>query len=278
MSEAEALKKQQQMAGPVKVRKIQRSAKDMRARLAPDLSKLHQEILGWDYFHDGHYPPNMHPDSFKAIPKKIETPDDYMKIFKPLLVLETWSKISSDKNQESQYRPYEVKVITRSSVDAFVEVNTSMPHPMGDQRPEVSEGDLVLLSNEKDPRASSNAPSCLGRIHKVSRKKQHIEVLYRVIPGNKFMNQLNGGTVIRALKIESLITVEREYGALVGLQFYDLNEYIMQAVPSKLLKYAEKELSPLMQNYQLNEAQAKAVKSALDNDAFTLIQGYFSSC
>jgi senataxin len=273
MSEAEALKKQQAMAGPVKVRKIQRSAKDMRARLAPDLSKLHQEILSWDYFHDGHYPPNTRPEQYQSIPKNVETAEQYMKIFKPLLVLETWSKISSDKNQDSQSRPYEVKVITRASVDAFVEVNTSIPHPTGDQRPEVSEGDLVLLSKEKDPRGSPHAPSCLGRIHKVSRKKQHIEVLYRVMPGNKLMNNLNGGNALNALKVESLITVEREYGALVGLQFYDLNEYIMQAAPSRLLKYAERELAPLMQNYKLNEAQAKAVKSALDNDAFTLIQG-----
>jgi senataxin len=246
----------------------------MRARLVPDLSKLHQEILSWDYFHNGYYPPNTREEDYKSVPKAVDDAKQYVNIFKPLLVLETWRKICNDKDQDSQAKPYEVKVITRSSVDAFVEVNTSMPPPMGDSRLDISEGDLVLLSNARDPRASRDAPSCLGRIHKILRKKGHVEVLYRVMPGNKFTNNLNGGTAINAFKIESLITVEREYGALMGLQFYDLNEYIMQAVPSKLLKYSDSVLGPLMKNYQLNQAQARAVKSALDNDAFTLIQGY----
>ena len=272
MPEAEA--KKLLAAGPVKVRKIQRSAKDMRARLVPDLSKLHQEILAWDYFHKGYYPPGKDEREYQSVPKAVDDPKTYMNIFKPLLILETWRKICNDKDQDSQNRPYELKVITRSSVDAFVEVNTSMPHPGGDQQLQTSEGDLVLLSNAHNPRSSPDSPSCLGRIHKISRKKQHVEILFRVMPGNKFMNKLNSGTNIHAFKIDSLITVEREYGALMGLQFYDLNEYIMQASPSKLLKYADSVLSPLMQNYKLNQAQAKAVKSALDNDAFTLVQGY----
>jgi senataxin len=259
--------------GPVKVRRIQRSAKDMRARLAPDLSKLHQEILSWDYFHDGYYPPGSRADVYQQVPKSLQDPGTYKNIFQPLLVLETWRKICTDKDQESQSRPYEIKVISRASVDAFVEVNTSIPQT-DQQRLEVSEGDLVLLSNARDPRNSPDSPSCLGRIHKVQRKKQHIEVLYRIIPGNKFISQINGGVTMRALKVESLITVEREYGALMGLQYYDLCDYILQAAPSKLLKYGESTLRPLMDNYQLNQAQAKAVKSALDNDAFTLIQGY----
>ena len=35
----------------------------------------------------------------------------------------------------------------------------------------------------------------------------------------------------------------------------------------------QRQIDPLMDNYNLNKAQAKAVKSAIDNDAFTLIQG-----
>ena len=275
MSEAEA--KKLLPAGPVKVRKIQRSARDMRARLVPDLSKLHQEILSWDYFHKGYYPPNSRDQDYKSVPKAMDDPKTYMDVFKPLLVLETWRKICNDKDQESQNRPYEFKVLNRSSVDAFAEVNTSMQHPMGDQGSQVSEGDLVLLSNARNPRSSPDSPSCLARIHKISRKKQHIEVLYRVVPNGKFASKIAANMVINAFKIDSLITVEREYGALMGLQFYDLNEFIMQAAPSKLLKYANSVLDPLMQNYKLNQAQAKAVKSALDNDAFTLIQGYVST-
>jgi senataxin len=38
--------------------------------------------------------------------------------------------------------------------------------------------------------------------------------------------------------------------------------------------YGDKHTEPLIQNYNVNKAQAKAIKSAIDNDAFTLIQGY----
>ena len=38
--------------GPIKKARQMRSAKDMRARLAPDLTTLHKTILGWDFFHN----------------------------------------------------------------------------------------------------------------------------------------------------------------------------------------------------------------------------------
>ena len=44
-------------------------------------------------------------------------------------------------------------------------------------------------------------------------------------------------------------------------------------MPSPLLNYTEKQLQPLIDIYTVNKAQAKAVRSAVDNDAFTLIQG-----
>ncbi|KIW09450.1 uncharacterized protein PV09_00330 [Verruconis gallopava] len=271
MSEADAAKLLSK--GPVKVRKVVRSAKDMRARLAPDLSKLHQEILSWDYFHNGYYPPNSRADAYQRVPESLQDPSMYKNIFQPLLVLETWRKICNDKDQEAQNRPYEIKIISRALVDAFVEVSCSIPRAPEQERLEVSEGDLVLLSKARDPTGSPDSPSCLSRIHKVTRKKAHVEVLYRVVPGNKFMSSINGGVTVWAMKVDSLITVEREYGALMGLQYYDLCDYILQATPSRLLTYGETALKPLMDNYKLNQAQAKAVKSALDNDAFTLIQG-----
>jgi senataxin len=67
--------------------------------------------------------------------------------------------------------------------------------------------------------------------------------------------------------------VEREYGALMALQYYDLCEEIVLAKPSPILNYADTRLQPIMDNYTINRAQAKAIKSAVDNDAFTLIQG-----
>ena len=59
----------------------------------------------------------------------------------------------------------------------------------------------------------------------------------------------------------------------MALQYYDLCDEIIHAKPSPLLDYPEHELKQFVDTYNLNSAQAKAVRSALDNDAFTLIQG-----
>lgn len=84
---------------------------------------------------------------------------------------------------------------------------------------------------------------------------------------------MSPGATIYGAKIQSLTPLEREYGALLGLQYYDLCDEIIKAKPSPLLKYTDKQLDPLISNYNVNKAQAKAIKSAIDNDAFTLIQG-----
>jgi senataxin len=94
-----------------------------------------------------------------------------------------------------------------------------------------------------------------------------------VVPGNPLSSSLAPNATIYGAKIQSLTPLEREYGALVGLQFYDLCDEIIRAKPSPLLKYTDKTLEPIISNYNVNRAQAKAVKSAIDNDAFTLIQG-----
>ena len=67
--------------------------------------------------------------------------------------------------------------------------------------------------------------------------------------------------------------LEREYGALLGLTYYDLCDEIVRAKPSPLLMYSDNQLSPIMAKYALNRAQSQAVRSATDNDAFTLVQG-----
>lgn len=116
-------------------------------------------------------------------------------------------------------------------------------------------------------------PHCLSRVYKINRKKQSLEVIYRVLPGSSLNSSLTPGSVIYGTKIQSLTPLEREYSALSGLQYYDLCDEIIKARPSPLLQYTDKQLEPLITNYTVNKAQAKAIKSALDNDAFTLIQG-----
>ena len=256
---------------PVKKRRLVRSFKDMRARLAPDLSPLHKLLLGWDYFYDGDYPPNSSKEFYSRVSNKFRTPLDYQRTFEPLLTLEAWQGFLRAR-EEGNFKSFEIKIVSRSSVDAFVEISTTMSQAETRDLT-LSEGDICLLAEAKSPASSKEEPHCLARVWRVTRKKSWFEVLFRTVPGNPLISALVPQGVVYGIKILSITPLEREYGALLGLQYYDLCEEIVKAKPSPLLKYSDKQVEPVMGNYKLNKAQAKAVKSALDNDAFTLIQG-----
>jgi senataxin len=96
-----------------------RSAKDMRARLAPDLSSLHRTILAWDFFTNGDLPPNSGRTDYSLVSNAFRDPIEYQRTFEPLLILEAWQGFQSSK-EEGTFKPFEVKVATRLSVDSFV--------------------------------------------------------------------------------------------------------------------------------------------------------------
>ena len=264
-----AEKKLQPPQGPVKKQRLVRSARDMRARLAPDLGPLHKQILSWDPNHDGPFPPGASQQDYASVLSAFRDPSDYQNTFQPLLLLEAWNGFLKAK-EDSQSRPIEMKVVTRSSVDAFSEVSASM-----DQKDfkDIVEGDIVLIAKDASALGDTRQPKCLSRVMKLVRKKTHIEYLFRVIPGGPMASVLNPGNTPHFLKIMPIVPLEREYGALLGLQYYDLCEEIAHAKPSPLLPYKDETLAPFEKIYTVNKAQAKAIKSALDNDAFTLVQG-----
>ncbi|KAF2281610.1 uncharacterized protein EI97DRAFT_34516 [Westerdykella ornata] len=254
---------------PVKKKRVQRSFKDMRARLAPDLTPLHKVILSWDYFHEGDYPPNSNPAIYSAVPNTFRTPNDYQNTFEPLLTLEAWSGFVKSR-EENSIKPYEIRLVSRARVDDFYEISSTMTH-VENKDLGISEGDIVLLSQSKMPSAEDRY--CLARVFRVQRKQAHLEVSYRVTLNTPMLSTLSPNGTVYGSKIQSITPLEREYASLSGLQFYDLCDEIIRAKPSPLLTYQDHQLNPLIENYNVNKAQAKAIKSAIDNDAFTLIQG-----
>ena len=256
---------------PVKKTRQARSAKDMRARLAPDLKALHREILSWDFFHNGEFPPCSKRDDYSLVSSIFRTHLDYQNTFEPLLTLEAWQSFLKSK-EEGNFRAFQIKVANRMNVDAFLEVSTTTPstevrdHGLG-------EADIMLLSKAASPTSNAREPHCLARVWKINRKKATTEVTYRVNVGNSLVDSMVPDSTLHGVKISSITPLEREYGALMGLKYFDLCDEIIRAKPSPLLDYSEKQLNPLIENYKLNLAQAKAVKSAMENDAFTLIQG-----
>ena len=255
---------------PVKKQRLERSAKDMRARLAPDLMPLHKTILAWEFFHNGDFPPGANDADYSTVLSGFRSPIDYQRTFQPLLTLEAWNGLLKVKGEPNYSKVLELKVVSRTNVDAYIEISSTVPHA---DAKSVSEGDLVLLSKSPMPSNAQDSPHCFGRVFKMNRKPQHVEVLYRMIHGTDLAQTLSPNSTCFGQKIMSMVPLEREYGALLGLQYYDLCDEITKAAPSPLLNYRDEVLLQFMENYRLNKAQAKAVKSAMDNDGFTLIQG-----
>jgi senataxin len=255
---------------PVKKAKIQRSAKDMRARLIPPMDQLHQAILEWDIFHEGDEPPN----GFQClrVANSYDEPSQYMETFLPLLINEAWRSFVTDK-AETTSKPFGIKVVNRMSVDKFIEVSTAMPIAENKDK-FLSEGDIVLLSVASKPLEVQEDPHCLARIWRTQFKNGSLEISYRISGrAGPILPLLTPGAELYAVKITNMTTIEREYASLKSLQYYDLMQEILEARPSPMLKFGDEAVSKVMKNYHLNPGQAKAILNAKENDAFTLVQG-----
>lgn len=257
--------------GPVKKTKIQRSAKDQRARVDPDMTKLFLEILNWDIFHPGDAPPGN--NQCRKIDNKYQDLDLYKRTFGPLLISEVWRSIVTAKD-ENTYKAVEIKVLNRVNVDKFLEISTTMPLAYNKDL-KMSERDIVLFSKDSDPLNNPQAPHCLARVDRTAKKRDGIEITYRISRdvNPNFLTSFVPNGKVYALKICDLTTTQREFAALSSLEYYDLCMEVLEAKPSPLLKYPEEKISNMSSRYSLNRGQAKAILSANDNDGFTLIQG-----
>jgi len=260
----------EKLRGPVKKMKILRSAKDMRARLIPPMDVLHQAILEWDIFHEGNDPPNGYRCG--NVSDTYPDPYSYKQTFFPLLINEAWRSFVTAKD-ETTSKPFGIKVLSRMTVDKFMEVTAAVPAQISKDRG-LTEGDIVIISKGEDPLNQPQELHCLSRIWKTTYKKDTVEVVYRLnAKGNQILPALTPGSEFQVVKITNMTTIEREYAALESLQYYDLMDEILKAQPSPMLTFGDEAIKAVMDNYQLNPGQARAILNAKENDGFTLIQG-----
>ena len=263
--------KPEQKSGPTRIHRTARSAKDMRARLAPDLTPLHRIILNWDFFYVGDYPPNAHAEQFSQVADSFKDPTTYQTTFEQLLVLEAWQGIVKSRDENSS-KPYEIKVQNRSNVDSFIEISSILGHAENRDL-QVQEGDIILLSNARKPLNDATAPNCLARVYRLKRQKAHLEVIYQIMPGTALAPHLSMQAIVYGVKIQSIIPLEREYGALKALPYYDLCNHIIWAKPSRRINFSEKQIATYQDIWNVNKAQSEAINAALENEGFSLIQG-----
>jgi senataxin len=268
-SRRRALKELQQ--GPVRKVKIQRSVKDLRARVEPNMDRLYTEILEWELFHEGDTPPTS--TDYRKIADNFIDLDIYKRTFTPLIIAEVWRSLTTAR-EENNAKPIEITVLNRMSVDKFMEISAKMP--MSQNRDmKLNERDIVLLSKCIDPMNHKEEPHCLARVDRTTNKKGIIEVTLKVSRNidQELLKSLSMNAKIQTVKLTDMTTTQREYAALSSLEYYDLCAEIMEAKPSPLQNYAEDKINTLKAKYNLNKGQSKAILSANDNDGFTLIQG-----
>jgi senataxin len=267
-SRRRALKQHQ---GPVRKAKVQRSAKDLRARVEPNMDGLYLEILGWEIFHRGDDPPSN--NECRRIDDSYLDLDLYKRTFGPLLISEVWRSFVTAK-EEANFKSIEITVLNRLSVDKFMEVSVKMPMTTNRDL-KFAERDIVLLSQSRDPMNDEKAPHCLARVNRTTRKKDTIEITFRVSRNINpaFLQLLSPQGKIYAVKIADMTTTQREFAALSSLEYYDLCLEVLEAKPSPLQTYPPERISSMSTKYSLNRGQAQAIISATDNDGFTLIQG-----
>jgi senataxin len=234
------------------------------------MDRLHNTILAWDIFHQGDNPPNGPAAS--AVATRYLDPRSYQETFFPLLASEAWRSFVTAKD-EITAQSFGMKIASRASVDSYLEVAFTMPIVQNRDRG-VSEGDILLVSESEKPLAEPTARHCLARVHRITYKKDLIEITYRVASRNNPLTPvLTPGNNVYGVKITNMITIEREYAALESLQYYDLMDEVLKAEPSPIIRYGDERVSNWMDNWALNRGQALAVLGAQENDGFTLIQG-----
>ncbi|KAG9315884.1 hypothetical protein JVU11DRAFT_3533, partial [Chiua virens] len=208
-------------------------------RLKPDISGLHRALLSWNYDHTGPDPPTQGENIKLAhVPDKFIDHRHYLSVFEPLLLLECWAQIvqSKEETQES----YDCKICSKQFTDDFIDLEATISESFKkDWR--LSETDVVLL---RHPAGRSG-----------------------VDPG------LQINSVWSLKKVFSLATLHREYGALMGLPFYDAFQSVMQPHISALPLLDKRDLNQAMSTYRVNEPQARAILSSLRARGFGLIQG-----
>ena len=159
-------------------------------RLKPDLRPFHRDMsvdvsgavthysctlfcsLQWDYDHDGPDPPNTNlrlthvPDKFP-----LQNPmEDYLKVFKPLILLETWSALIKSKEENVPFVVAEI--IGRRHVDSWLDLDIVISDAVPSKW-YLSETDIVLL------RPVDGTKSVLAKVSASKRGPEGIQTTVR---------------------------------------------------------------------------------------------------
>ncbi|KAL6452796.1 SEN1 Helicase SEN1 [Candida maltosa Xu316] len=253
----------------------------LQMRLNVNLKPLYLSVLKWNYNSTSEYP-NTDKYQYQQVKDKYKDVKEYVQVTEPLLMLECWQAMQSAKKTVDE-KPFDILVGTRSSVDGFFDVFASIEKSILQDR-KIGESDLLVLAlkNEamNDPaevRRYMKAESTTTILAKVREIKytnsDFVDLTVRVFPQGSLLGALTPKSVVTGMRVMQMVTIEREFSSLKGLEYYDLADEIISATPNKPIDISDQEAENMRQIYSVNESQAKAIMGTYKSEGFSLIQG-----
>lgn len=269
--------------GPTAEELKRKEEERMRLRLNVNLKLLYLQILRWDYNRNDNYPTD--DNLYKGVKLTYDDAKDYVKTVEPLVLLECWLGIRQERQLEQQL-PFKVMIGLRTTVDGFFDVYTLISKQALVDR-KIGDLDLFVLApaehffagGEPNWRDAArhirlSKTTCLAKVREIKHGSQGFsDVTLRVYPQGLMIGLLTPKMEVLAMKASNMVTVEREYLSLKGLQYYDLQKEILLATPTEPKHITDEEAKRVGNIYGVNPSQAKAIVGLAHSQGFSLIQG-----
>ncbi|KAI7863339.1 P-loop containing nucleoside triphosphate hydrolase protein [Spinellus fusiger] len=260
-----------------------KEAEDRRKKTAPNIDRLFKMVLSWDIERIHDRPPNIPQEMYHSVKNKYTSFDDYVSVFEPLLLLETWAQLARSREFLCEGDVLESWVLEgRCHVNDFVDVTFMVPL---NHVSKMSVDELVFVADHFGPGffhqqggdSSWKAKSFLGKIMSIIHKRAVADITMRCYFPKECITVLNSlapKTTWKILRLMSMTTTQREYAAIQGLEYYDLVKEVISPENTPKPPIDEQKINHYVTNYGVNRPQATAIAGAITREkGFTLIQG-----
>ncbi|ORY92029.1 hypothetical protein BCR43DRAFT_479100 [Syncephalastrum racemosum] len=256
-----------------------------RRKIRPSIHPFLKTLLDWDILKGGEIPPKSYMSRYRTLPDAYASYQEYLDVFEPLHALEFWEHIQAARRSAAlEDVVSQCEVETRSHIDEFVDLTFKLAPSAASG---FGSGDLVCVGRRfgnqffrskfdtfGDERKEEYF---LGKVMHLNQRKGGSSMTLRCYFGRDrilLLNTLTPKSRWCILRLTSILTEEREYAALRGLEYYTLSKEILDPPPTPAITASEALINECIRKYKVNRPQAYAIVGThKKTHGFTLIQG-----
>jgi hypothetical protein len=262
--------------------------KEEHRRRMPNIDKLHLQVLSWSHLsvRSPHLELSKHT---RSIPDVFTSIEDYQAVFEPLLLSECRAQILRSMDELQFDRYCQMTLVSVATVDSFTEVSFRFTK---ESELNFMENDLLIvlpwqeqfsleeiLTSEPSKNPDDQLPVLFAKVQSIVNKKNDLSIVTRfnLQSSKKHFMLMRKETMWMVVPLTSLITINREFQSLYGLEHYVLKNEILDPLNHQSWKgiNAPKNLIDSCEEaFRLNRSQAEAVGAVMrQKTGFILIQG-----